>query len=52
MVSDQAGNAGSNQRLVVGVGVGAVLAFCIALLMYLVRKNPLKAKRILVGMHA
>ena len=43
---------GIARKIIVGAGVGVVSAFCIALLMYLVRKNPSKAKQVMVGTHA
>jgi hypothetical protein len=37
------------QQIVVGVGIGAALVFCLLLLIYLIRRNPAKAKKILVS---
>ena len=34
-----------------GIGIGSVLALCVILLLYLVRNNPAKAKKILAPIH-
>ena len=47
--SDSDLNAPSSLTLIYGISIGAVLALCVGLLLYLVRKNPKRAKKIFLS---